>query len=301
MTTLTLTADRAGERVDALLSRLVPELTRSAAQRLLERGGVTLDGKPVRKNDKPVPGQMLTVALPDPEPIDLLPQSIPLDVVYEDSDVIVVNKPVGLVVHPAPGHPDGTLVNALLYHCGSSLSGINGALRPGIVHRIDRDTSGLIIAAKNDFAHLRLAAQLQDHSLARTYECVAVGAFREDAGTVDAPIGRHPAERKKMAVIPTGRPAVTHWEVLARFPGFTHLRCRLETGRTHQIRVHLAYLGRPILGDPVYGKPASGLQGQCLHAAGLRFVHPRTGEAVELSCPLPEEFQAQLRRLAGRG
>ena len=300
MTTLTLTADRAGERVDALLSRLVPELTRSAAQRLLERGGVTLDGKPVRKNDKPVPGQMLTVALPDPEPIDLLPQSIPLDVVYEDSDVIVVNKPVGLVVHPAPGHPDGTLVNALLYHCGSSLSGINGELRPGIVHRIDRDTSGLIIAAKNDFAHQALAAQLQDHSLARTYECIAVGNFREDRGTVDAPIGRHPADRKKMAVVPGGRPAVTHWEALARYPGFTHLRCRLETGRTHQIRVHLAYLGRPILGDAVYGKPAPGLQGQCLHAAGLRFVHPRTGEAVELRCPLPEEFQAQLRRLAAR-
>ena len=303
MTTLTLTADRAGERVDALLSRLVPELTRSAAQRLLERGGVTLDGKPVRKNDKPVPGQMLTVALPDPVPIDLQPQNIPLDVVYEDPDVIVVNKPVGLVVHPAPGHPDGTLVNALLYHCGSSLSGINGALRPGIVHRIDRDTSGLIIAAKNDFAHLRLAAQLQDHSLARTYECVAVGAFREDAGTVDAPIGRHPADRKKMAVLPTGRPAVTHWEVLERFSGplrHTRLRCRLETGRTHQIRVHLAYLGHPILGDTVYGakKPVPGLQGQCLHAVGLRFLHPRTGEAVELCCPLPEEFQAQLRKLA---
>ena len=220
--------------------------------------------------------------------------------VFEDGDVIVVNKPKGLVVHPAPGHPDGTLVNALLCHCGGSLSGVGGALRPGIVHRIDRDTSGLIIAAKNDFAHQALAAQLQDHSLARTYECIAAGGFREDRGTVDAPIGRHPAERKKMAVIPTGRPAVTHWEVLARFPGFTHLRCRLETGRTHQIRVHLAYLGRPILGDPVYGKPAPGLQGQCLHAAGLRFVHPRTGKTVELSCPLPEEFQAQLQRLARR-
>ena len=235
--------------------------------------------------------------------MDALPQNIPLDVVYEDGDVIVVNKPKGLVVHPAPGHPDGTLVNALLFHCGGSLSGVGGTLRPGIVHRIDRDTSGLIIAAKNDFAHQALAAQLQDHSLARTYECIAVGGFREDAGTVDAPIGRHPAERKKMAVVPGGRPAVTHWEVLERFSGHTHLRCRLETGRTHQIRVHLAYLGRPILGDTVYGakKAVPGLQGQCLHAVGLRFRHPRTGEAVELSCPLPEEFRAVLARLAGRG
>ena len=200
MTTLTLTADRAGERADALISRLVPELTRSAAQKLLERGGVTLDGAPVRKNHRPAPGQVLTVALPDPEAVDLAPQKLPLDVVYEDGDVIVVNKPVGLVVHPAPGHPDGTLVNALLYHCGTSLSGINGQLRPGIVHRIDRDTSGLIIAAKNDRAHLALAAQLQDHTLARVYEAVAVGNLREDSGTVNAPVGRHPADRKKMAV-----------------------------------------------------------------------------------------------------
>ena len=300
MTTLTLTADRAGERADALLSRLVPELTRSAAQRLLERGGVTLDGKPVRKNDKPAPGQVLTVALPDPEPIDLQPQNIPLDVVYEDPDVIVVNKPVGLVVHPAPGHPDGTLVNALLYHCGSSLSGINGALRPGIVHRIDRDTSGLIIAAKNDRAHLALAAQLQGHTLARTYEAVAVGSLREDSGTVDAPIGRHPADRKRMAVDrKKGRDAVTHWSVLARYPGYTHVECRLETGRTHQIRVHMASIGHPLLGDTVYGakKPVPGLAGQCLHARRLRFIHPSTGEPVELECPLPDWFQEILRKI----
>ena len=300
MTTLTLTADRAGERADALLSRLVPELTRSAAQRLLERGGVTLDGKPVRKNDKPAPGQVLTVALPDPEPIDLQPQNIPLDVVYEDPDVIVVNKPVGLVVHPAPGHPDGTLVNALLYHCGSSLSGINGALRPGIVHRIDRDTSGLIIAAKNDRAHLALAAQLQGHTLARTYEAVAVGSLREDSGTVDAPIGRHPADRKRMAVDrKKGRDAVTHWSVLARYPGYTHVECRLETGRTHQIRVHMASIGHPLLGDTVYGakKPVPGLAGQCLHARRLRFIHPSTGEPVDLECPLPDWFQEILRKI----
>ena len=300
MTTLKVTADREGERADALIARLVPGLTRSGAQKLLERGAVTSNGTPVRKNDKPAPGQVLEAVLPDPEPIDVQPQDIPLDVVYEDSDVIVVNKPVGLVVHPAPGHPDGTLVNALLYHCGNSLSGINGELRPGIVHRIDRDTSGLIIAAKNDRAHLALAAQLQDHSLARTYEAVAVGGLREDSGTVDAPIGRHPVDRKKMAVDrKNGREAVTHWSVLARYPGYTHLECRLETGRTHQIRVHLASIGHPLLGDTVYGakKPVPGLAGQCLHARRLRFVHPSTGEPVELECPLPDWFQEVLRKI----
>ena len=301
MTRLTLRADRPGERADALVCRLVPDLTRSAAQRLLERGAVTSAGRPVRKNDRPVPGDVLEVVLPDPEPIDVRPQDIPLDVVYEDGDVIVVNKPVGLVVHPAPGHPDGTLANALLYHCGSSLSGINGELRPGIVHRIDRDTSGLIIAAKNDRAHLALAAQLQDHSLARTYEAVAVGSLREDSGTVDAPIGRHPVDRKKMAIDrKNGREAVTHWSVLARYPGYTHMECRLETGRTHQIRVHLASIGHPLLGDVVYGakKPVPGLAGQCLHARRLRFVHPATGETVELECPLPEWFQAILQKIS---
>ena len=300
MTELKLTADREGERADALLARLVPDLTRSAAQKLLERGAVTLNGGLARKNDRPAPGDVLEVVLPDPEPIDLVPQDIPLDVVYEDGDVIVVNKPVGLVVHPAPGHPDGTLVNALLYHCGTSLSGINGELRPGIVHRIDRDTSGLIIAAKNDRAHLALAAQLQDHSLARTYEAVAVGGLREDSGTVDAPIGRHPVDRKKMAVDrKNGREAITHWTVLARYPGYTHVECRLETGRTHQIRVHLASIGHPLLGDTVYGakKPVPGLAGQCLHARRLRFVHPATGEPVELECPLPDWFQEVLRKI----
>ena len=234
----------------------------------------------------------MEVLLPDPQPVEIVPQNIPLDVVYEDDDVIVVNKPVGLVVHPAPGHPDGTLVNALLYHCGDSLSGINGELRPGIVHRIDRDTSGLIIAAKNDRAHLALAAQLQDHTLARVYEAVAVGGFKEDSGTVNAPIGRHPVDRKKMAVDPKGRPAVTHWKVLGHYSGCTHLECRLETGRTHQIRVHMAYLGHPLLGDTVYGakKPVPGLAGQCLHARRLRFIHPTTGQPVEVECPLPEWF-----------
>ena len=293
-------AEAAGERLDSFLAKSLPELTRSAAQRLLERGAITSAGRPVRKNDRPAPGDVLEVVLPDPEPIDVRPQDIPLDVVYEDGDVIVVNKPVGLVVHPAPGHPDGTLVNALLYHCGTSLSGINGELRPGIVHRIDRDTSGLIIAAKNDRAHLALAAQLQDHSLARTYEAVAVGSLREDSGTVDAPIGRHPVDRKKMAIDrKNGREAVTHWTVLARYPGCTHVECRLETGRTHQIRVHLATIGHPLLGDTVYGakKPVPGLAGQCLHARRLRFVHPATGEPVELECPLPAWFQEVLRKI----
>lgn len=302
MEPILLRADRAGERADQLLARLVPELTRSAAQRLLEEGAVTLGGRPVKKNYKAAEGDVLEVRLPEPEPVDVLPQAIPLDVAYEDADVIVVNKPVGLVVHPAAGHPDGTLVNALLYHCGESLSGINGALRPGIVHRIDRDTSGLIIAAKNDAAHLALAAQLADHTLARTYECLAVGNFRQDSGTVNAPIGRSRSDRKKMAVVAGGRPAVTHWEVLARYPGVTHLRCRLETGRTHQIRVHLAYIGHPILGDTVYGnkKPVPGLTGQCLHATGLRFLHPHTGCPVELTCPRPEEFERMLVKLQKR-
>ena len=300
VTRLTAPAEAAGERLDRFLAESVEGLTRSAAARLLEEGRVTADGKAAGKNHRLRGGEALAVDMPDPEPAEALPEDIPLDVVYEDSDVIVVNKPVGMVVHPAPGHPDGTLVNALLYHCGNTLSGINGELRPGIVHRIDRDTSGLIIAAKNDKAHLALAEQLQDHSLARVYEAVAVGSFREDSGTVDAPIGRHPVDRKKMAIEPrNGRPAVTHWRVLARYPGHTHVECRLETGRTHQIRVHLASIGHPLLGDTVYGskKPYPGLAGQCLHARKLIFRHPRTGERVELECPLPDWFQEVLDKL----
>ena len=300
MTILTRTADQSGERADAFLARTVEELTRSAAQRLLEDGAVTLNGRPLKKNYKTTPGDVLEVMLPDPEPVDVVPQNIPLDVVYEDSDVIVINKPVGMVVHPAPGHPDGTLVNALLYHCGDTLSGINGELRPGIVHRIDRDTSGLIIAAKNDKSHLALAEQLQDHSLARVYEAIAVGGFREDSGTVNAPIGRHPVDRKRMAIDPrNGRHAVTHWSVLERFSGYTHIQCRLETGRTHQIRVHMASISHPLLGDVVYGnkKPYAGLAGQCLHARKLKFIHTSTKQLVEVECPLPDWFENTLKKL----
>ena len=299
MRRLEVTAERE-ERLDQLLARALPDLTRSAAQKLLEGGLVSIAGETAKKNRKTAPGEVYTVELPDPEPLDVTAQNIPLSVVYEDEDVIVVDKPVGMVVHPAPGHPDGTLVNALLYHCGDSLSGINGVLRPGIVHRIDRDTSGLIIAAKNDSAHLALAEQLQDHSLYREYHAVAVGGFREDAGTVDAPIGRHPVDRKRMAVDPrNGKSAVTHWEVLRRYGKYTYVKCRLETGRTHQIRVHLASIGHPLLGDVVYGakKPVPGLAGQCLHAKKLSFLHPRTGERVTVECPLPDWFAAVLDRL----
>ena len=298
---LTAATEHAGVRLDAFLSA-DGALTRSQAARLIAEGRVRVNGKPAAKSARLSGGETVTVDVPQLRETALPPQDIPLDVVYEDDDVIVVNKPTGLVVHPAPGHPDGTLVNALLHHCGDSLSGIGGEKRPGIVHRIDRDTSGLIIAAKNDAAHLALSAQLKDHSLSRTYECLVTGNMKQDSGTVDAPIGRSSADRKKMAVVPTGRRAVTHWEVVARYPGVTHLRCRLETGRTHQIRVHMAYIGHPILGDTVYGakQPVPGLTGQCLHAAGLRFIHPRTGEPVELHCPLPPEFTAMLQKLQSK-
>ena len=298
-----LTADRDGERLDAAVARLAPGLSRSAAQKLIEEGAVTRNGRPARKNDRLAAGDTLAVELPEARPVEIAEQDIPLDVVYEDGDVIVVNKPKGLVVHPAAGHPDGTLVNALLHHCGGSLSGINGEIRPGIVHRIDKDTSGLVIAAKNDAAHRALAAQLKDHTLARTYECIVCGSVKEDAGTIDAPIGRNPADRKKMAVTEkNSRPAVTHWEVIARYPGYTHLRCRLETGRTHQIRVHLAWQNHPILGDTVYGrkKPELGQTSQCLHARELTFLHPRTGERTTVSCELPDYFQEVLRKLGSR-
>jgi 23S rRNA pseudouridine1911/1915/1917 synthase len=292
--------EEAGERLDALLPRIVPGLTRSAAQKLISSGMVEVNGTPVKKNYRSSPGDEVSVTLPEPEPAELVPQDIPLDVVYEDPDLIVINKPRGMVVHPAPGHPDGTLVNALLFHCGESLSGVGGERRPGIVHRIDKDTSGLIIAAKNDFAHQGLAAQLADHSLCRTYEAVVYGRVRDDSGTVDAPIGRHPVDRKRMAVTERGsRRAVTHYEVIARYRGFTHIRCSLETGRTHQIRVHMESIGHPLLGDMVYGRKcaAKGLEGQCLHARELEFTHPRSGKRVHLSTALPDYFTDVLARL----
>ena len=295
-----LRAETSGQRLDVFLAAAVPELTRSAAQRLLEQGNVTLDGAPLKKNAKTEAGAEYELSLPELRETELVAQDIPLDVVYEDADVLVVNKPKGLVVHPAAGHEDGTLVNALLHHCGESLSGINGEKRPGIVHRIDMDTSGLLIVAKNDFAHQSLSDQLKDHTLRRTYECIVRGGFREDSGTVNAPIGRDPRDRKRMAVTEkNSRPAVTHWTVLARYGQYTHLQCRLETGRTHQIRVHMAYINHPIAGDPLYGvrKPELGLTSQCLHARALTFRHPRTGEEITVTCPLPEEFERALEKL----
>lgn len=298
---MTLTLDTNEQRLDLALSRLVPTLSRSQAQRLIEQGAVCVNGRCVKKNEKLPAGTVLELTLPEVREVPIAAQPLALDVRYEDADVIVVNKPKGLVVHPAPGHPDGTLVNALLAHCGDSLSGIGGEKRPGIVHRIDKDTSGLLIAAKNDFAHAALAAQLKDHSLARTYVCLVCGKVREDSGTIDAPIGRHPTDRKKMAVTEkNSRTAVTHWRVLERYAGYTLLECKLETGRTHQIRVHLAYRGHPIVGDLVYGhkKPELGQSSQCLHARQLCFRHPRTGQPVTVECPLPENLTALLSKLA---
>ena len=295
-----ITAEESGERIDALLARALPSLSRSQVQKLLEQGMVTLNGRELKKNFRCSAGEGYEVLLPEPAELPLIPQNIPLDVVYEDEDLIVVNKARGLVVHPAPGHPDGTLVNALLWHCGDSLSGIGGQRRPGIVHRIDKDTSGLLIVAKNDFAHQGLSAQLADHSLCREYEALVRGNFKQDSGTIDKPIGRHPIDRKRMAVTDkNSKPAVTHWQLLASYRGYSHILCRLETGRTHQIRVHMASIGHPLLGDFTYGAPSpeKGLEGQCLHARRLRFVHPRTGEHILLETELPDYFMDVLARL----
>ncbi len=297
---MTLFADIAGERLDAFLARSVENMSRSGAQKLLEEGCVLRNGKPGKKNDKLNIGDEIAVTVPEPTPVDILPKEMPLDIVYEDADVLVINKPKGLVVHPAAGHQDDTLVNGLLYAMGDDLSGINGQLRPGIVHRIDKDTSGLLAVAKNDLAHMMLASQLKDHTMARTYECIVCGGLKEDTGTVDAPIGRHPTDRKKMCVTQrNSRSAVTHWEVVKRYRGYTHVRCRLETGRTHQIRVHMAYIGHPILGDTVYGhkKPELGQSSQVLHAGALCFRHPRDERPVMVLAPLPEYFTQVLEKL----
>ena len=295
-----LEASMDGERLDAFLSRSAEGLSRSAAQKLIADGNVLLNGRPARKNDRLRVGDSVELTIPEPREVDIAPKQMPLDIVYEDEDVAVINKPKGLVVHPAAGHQDDTLVNGLLYAMGDSLSGINGELRPGIVHRIDKDTSGLLAIAKNDLAHTVLASQLKDHSMARTYEAIVCGSFKEDSGTVDAPIGRHPTDRKKMCVTQrNSKNAVTHWEVVERFRGYTHIRCRLETGRTHQIRVHMAYIGHPILGDTVYGhkKPELGQDSQCLHAGALCFRHPRDGRPVMVFAPLPDYFQSVLEKL----
>ena len=297
---MTLYADIPGERLDAFLARSVEDMTRSAAQKLLEEGFVTRNGKAGKKNDKLNIGDEIRVTIPEPKEVDIRPTEMQLDIVYEDEDVLVINKPKGLVVHPAAGHSDDTLVNGLLFAKGDQLSGINGELRPGIVHRIDKDTSGLLAVAKNDFAHRVLASQLKDHTMARTYEAIVCGSFREDSGTVDAPIGRHPSDRKKMCVTErNSKNAVTHWDVVARYRGYTHVRCRLETGRTHQIRVHMAHIGHPILGDTVYGhkKPELGQDSQCLHAGALCFRHPRDGRPVMVFAPLPDYFREVIEKL----
>ncbi len=298
------TLEDAGARLDSFLARRMENTSRSAAQQLIDDGRVTLRGKAVKSSYKVAENDEFEVELPETvEDAGLEAQDIPLDVIYEDSDLIVVNKPKGLVVHPAPGHADGTLVNALMYHCGDSLSGVGGELRPGIVHRIDMETSGLLIAAKNDFAHRHLSDQLKDRSLSRVYETIVRGNIKDESGTIDAPIGRHPTDRKRMAVTTrNSRNAVTHYEVIARYEGYTHLRCKLETGRTHQIRVHLAHIGHPVLGDMVYGmkKPELGLDSQCLHARRIKFIHPRTEEHVELESGLPEYFTAVLEKLKAK-
>ena len=301
---MTLFAELPGERLDAFLARMVPELTRSAAVRLIEEGCVLRNGHPGKKNDKLNTGDEIAVTIPEPKEVDIRPVEMALDIVYEDEDLLVLNKPKGLVVHPAAGHQDDTLVNGLLHAMGDQLSGINGELRPGIVHRIDKDTSGLLAVAKNDLAHTVLASQLVDHTMARTYEAIVCGSFREDSGTVDAPIGRHPSDRKKMCVTQrNSKTAVTHWEVVTRYRGYTHIRCHLETGRTHQIRVHMAHIGHPILGDTVYGhkKPELGQDSQCLHAGQLCFRHPRDGRPVMVFAPLPEYFTEVLEKLSRMG
>ena len=297
---MTYIVDIAGERLDAFVARICPDLTRSAAQRLIEEGAVTRNGKKAKKNDKLNIGDEISVTIPEPKEVDIVAREMPLDIVYQDEDVLVINKPKGLVVHPAAGHQDDTLVNGLLFAMGDDLSGINGELRPGIVHRIDKDTSGLLAVAKNDLAHTMLASQLKDHSMYRMYDAIVCGSFREDSGTVDAPIGRHPSDRKKMCVTArNSKEAVTHWEVVKRYRGYTHIRCKLETGRTHQIRVHMAHIGHPLLGDVVYGhkKPELGQDSQCLHAGALCFAHPRDGHPVMVFAELPEYFKKVIDKL----
>lgn len=289
-----------GERIDKFLSNEMEGFSRSYIQKLIKDGHVIVDGKPVKSNYKLSSGENVTVEIPELKEPDIVPENIPLDIIYEDDDILIVNKPKGMVVHPAAGHYSGTLVNALMYYCGDSLSGINGVMRPGIVHRIDMDTTGSLLVCKNDTAHQKLAEQLKVHSIKRVYHAVVYGNLKQDSGTVNAPIGRHPTERKKMSINHSnGRNAVTHYKVLERFGNYTYISCELETGRTHQIRVHMASLRHPLLGDIVYGpaKCPFPLQGQTLHAETLGIVHPVTGEYMEFHAPLPEYFEKLLAKL----
>ena len=302
MEELHLTAVQSGERIDRFLSGDLEGLSRSYIQKLLKEGGITVNGKAVKSNYKLNAGDEILVQIPDPEPMDILPEDIPLDILYEDEDILVVNKPKGMVVHPSPGHYSHTLVNAVLFHCGGRLSGINGVLRPGIVHRIDMDTTGSLLICKNDRAHQILADDLKEHNITRRYHAVVHGNLKEDTGTVNAPIGRHPVDRKKMSTkAPNGRHAVTHYRVLERFGNYTYIECELETGRTHQIRVHMSSIGHPLLGDNVYGpaKCPFSLQGQTLHAKILGIHHPSTGEYMEFDAPLPDYFVRLLSTLRG--
>ena len=295
-----VTEELAGDRIDKFISEQCEELSRSYIQKLLKSGEVYVGSKAVKPSYKVTEGDMISFEVPEAVELEIVPEDIPLDIVFEDHDVILVNKPKGMVVHPAAGHYTGTLVNALMFHCRDDLSGINGVLRPGIVHRIDMDTTGILIVCKNDLAHTSIAEQLKEHSITRRYQAIVHGVLKEDEGTIDAPVGRHPQDRKKMCINhQNGKHAVTHYRVLNRFRNFTHIECRLETGRTHQIRVHMASLNHPLLGDAVYGpaKCPYKLQGQTLHAGVLGFVHPRTGEYMEYSAPLPEYFQKLLNIL----
>ena len=299
-----MSSEDAGIRIDKYLADQLPDITRSYLQKLLKDGSVQMNGKPVKASAKTAAGAVIELTIPEPEEPEILPEDIPLDILYEDSDVILINKPKDMVVHPAAGHYTGTLVNALMYHCRGELSGINGVLRPGIVHRIDKDTTGVLIVCKNDKAHNALAEQLKEHSIARKYRAIVCGNLKEDEGTVDAPLGRHPQDRKKMAIVRNGgKRAVTHYRVLERFGSYTYIECRLETGRTHQIRVHLASLGHPLLGDEVYGRAKSPfkLEGQTLHAMVLGFIHPTTGKYMEFEAPLPEYFEKLLDKLRKSG
>lgn len=300
MNEFTVTAEYDGERLDKVLPAVISGYSRSYLARLLKDGEVLLNGVRVRPSAKVKEGDLVVFSIPEKIIPDILPEDIPLDILYEDDDVLVVNKPKGMVVHPAPGHYTGTLVNAVMYHCGSSLSGINGVLRPGIVHRIDRDTTGSVIVCKNDAAHQCIAQQLKDHTIVRRYAAICRGVLKEDTMTIDRPLARDPKDRKKMAVVEDGKRAVTHVRVLERFRDYTYIECRLETGRTHQIRVHMASIGHPLLGDEVYGGSRNNpfhLEGQCLHAKILGFVHPRTGEYIETTAPLPSYFQHLLDTL----